>query len=77
VTDTGVGIAPQFHSSLFEDFSQVSSPMQRKLTGTGLGLAVSRQMARLLGGTVGMESEVGKGSTFWVTIPVQLLQAPP
>ena len=74
VTDTGVGIAPQFHSSLFEDFSQVSSPMQRKLTGTGLGLAVSRKMAQLLGGTVGMESEVGKGSTFWVTIPVQLPQ---
>lgn len=72
VIDTGIGIAPEFHGSIFRDFSQVQSPIQRRLTGTGLGLSLSKQLAELLGGTVGMHSEPGKGSEFSVTIPVEL-----
>ncbi|HYD77621.1 ATP-binding protein [Ramlibacter sp.] len=72
VSDTGVGIAPEFLGTLFEDFTQVKSPLQKRLHGTGLGLALSRRLAHLLGGTVGVRSEPGRGSTFWVTIPIRL-----
>ena len=72
VADTGIGIAPEFHKSIFEDFSQVDSPIQKRLRGTGLGLALSRRLAVLLGGQVHVESELGKGSVFSLTIPVQL-----
>jgi signal transduction histidine kinase len=72
VADTGIGIAPEFHDSLFEDYSQIQSPVQKKLRGTGLGLSLSRKLAHLLGGRVGLESEPGKGSTFWLAIPVRL-----
>jgi signal transduction histidine kinase len=77
VADTGVGIAPEYHQTLFEDFSQVRSPLQRKLTGTGLGLSLSKKLANLLGGTIGFESEPGKGSSFFVTIPVHLPEPVP
>jgi signal transduction histidine kinase len=77
VTDTGIGIAPEFHQSIFEDFSQVHSPLQKRLRGTGLGLSLSRKLAELLGGDVRLESEPGKGSVFSVTIPVRLNGAPP
>ena len=69
VADTGIGIAPEYHASLFEDFTQVKSPLQKKLRGTGLGLSLSRKLAEMLGGTVTLESELGKGSVFSVTIP--------
>lgn len=72
VTDTGIGIAPEFHDSIFQDFSQVQSPLQRRLKGTGLGLSLSKRLAELLGGTVSLSSQLGHGSTFAVTIPVQL-----
>ncbi|RYY88782.1 MAG: histidine kinase [Comamonadaceae bacterium] len=72
VIDSGIGIAPEYHKSIFEDFSQVNSPLQRRLRGTGLGLSLSKKLAELLGGTVQLTSEFGKGSTFSVTIPVQL-----
>ncbi len=71
VADTGLGIAPQAHGAIFQDFVQVDSPVQKRLRGTGLGLSLSRQLADLLGGSVGFESELGKGSTFWVTLPVE------
>jgi signal transduction histidine kinase len=72
VIDTGVGIAPADQARIFEEFEQVnagprSESMQR---GTGLGLSISRRLARLLGGEIGVESEVGKGSTFTVWLPV-------
>jgi signal transduction histidine kinase len=76
VADSGVGIAPEFHSSIFEDFAQVRSPLQKRLRGTGLGLSLSKKLAELLGGSVGLESEPGKGSVFSVTIPVQMGDAP-
>ncbi|RYX89233.1 MAG: histidine kinase [Comamonadaceae bacterium] len=76
VSDTGIGIAPEFHHAMFRDFSQIDSPIQKRLRGTGLGLSLSKRLAELLGGTVGLESEAGKGSTFFVTIPVQLGTVP-
>ena len=72
VTDSGIGIAPEFHETIFQDFSQVNSPLQKRLRGTGLGLSLSKKLAELLGGSVQLDSEPGKGSTFSVTIPVQL-----
>jgi signal transduction histidine kinase len=72
VADSGIGIDPQFHSAMFRDFAQVDSPIQKRLRGTGLGLSLSRQLAELLGGTVGLRSELGSGSTFFVTIPLRL-----
>ncbi|HEY0439297.1 MAG TPA: ATP-binding protein, partial [Xanthobacteraceae bacterium] len=77
VSDSGIGIAPEFHKSIFEDFSQVQSPLQKRLRGTGLGLSLSKKLAALLGGTVFLESEAGKGSTFSVTIPTQMEGAGP
>lgn len=71
VTDTGVGIPQEQQAALFQDFSQIASPMQKRLRGTGLGLALSKKLASLLGGTVGVESEVGVGSRFWVRIPLR------
>src|SRR4051812_7821192 len=69
VADTGIGIAAEFHAAIFEDFVQVDSPIQKRLRGTGLGLSLSRKLARLLGGDVDVTSEPGVGSTFSVTIP--------
>lgn len=73
VSDTGIGIAAQYHDSIFQDFSQVQSPLQRRLRGTGLGLSLSRRLAEVLGGSVSMQSELGKGSVFAVEVPVQLV----
>lgn len=72
VSDTGIGIPPDALGHVFDDFTQVDTPLQRRLRGTGLGLALCRRFARLLGGDVGVESTVGVGSTFHVTIPVTL-----
>lgn len=72
VADTGIGIPREAQAQLFEDFAQVDSPLQRRVRGTGLGLALCRRFAELLGGTVGMTSEVGVGSTFWVCLPLHL-----
>lgn len=72
VQDTGIGIASEYHTAVFNDFVQIDSPLQRKWRGTGLGLSLSRKIARLLGGDVAMASELGVGSTFSLTIPIQL-----
>ena len=72
VSDSGIGIDPKFHSAIFQDFTQVDSPIQKRLRGTGLGLSLSRQLAELLGGTVALDSALGSGSTFSVTIPLRL-----
>jgi signal transduction histidine kinase len=77
VSDSGIGIAPEFHRSIFEDFSQVKSPLQKRLRGTGLGLSLSKKLAVLLGGSVDLQSEPGKGSVFSVTIPTRLEGAQP
>jgi signal transduction histidine kinase len=72
VADTGIGIAKEHHRALFNDFVQIDSPIQKRLRGTGLGLSLSKKLATLLGGEVAVESELGKGSTFSLTIPVHL-----
>jgi signal transduction histidine kinase len=70
VADTGVGIAPEDHATVFEEFRQVGSDYARKHEGTGLGLALARKFVELHGGTIRVESQVGQGSTFTFTIPV-------
>lgn len=72
VSDTGIGIAPELHGALFEDFSQVDSPLQKRLRGTGLGLSLCKRFAALLGGEVGVDSTPGVGSTFFVIIPLAI-----
>ncbi len=72
VSDTGIGIEPRFHGAIFQDFSQIDSPIQKRLRGTGLGLSLSKRLAELLGGGVALHSELGVGSTFSVTIPLSL-----
>ncbi|QCI10640.1 histidine kinase [Pseudomonas putida] len=74
VSDTGIGIAPELLGTLFEDFAQVDSPLQKRLRGTGLGLSLCKRFATLLGGEVGVHSEPGTGSSFFVTIPLALAQ---
>jgi signal transduction histidine kinase len=71
VHDTGIGIAPEHLTTLFADFVQIDTRLQRRLRGTGLGLSLARKFAELLGGRVGAESQLGIGSRFWVIIPVQ------
>lgn len=72
VADTGIGIAPEHMPALFNDFSQVHAPIQKRLRGTGLGLALSKQLASLLGGVVQVQSTLGKGSVFSLVVPAQL-----
>jgi signal transduction histidine kinase/ActR/RegA family two-component response regulator len=71
VADTGIGIAAADQARIFEEFAQIENPLQRYAKGTGLGLPLSRRLARLLGGDVAVESEIGVGSTFSTTIPVR------
>lgn len=70
VKDTGIGIPPQYQEKIFERFRQVESAYSRKYGGNGLGLAISKALVELLGGSVGMETEHGKGSVFYFTIPL-------
>ncbi|MBF0204092.1 MAG: response regulator, partial [Desulfamplus sp.] len=67
ITDTGIGIPDDRLNLLFKSFSQVDASTSRRYGGTGLGLKISKQLAELMGGEVGVESEEGKGSTFWFT----------
>lgn len=75
VADTGIGISAEFHAAIFQDFTQIGSPIQKRLRGTGLGLSLSKRLAELLGGRVGLTSEPGVGSVFSVTLPLRLPDA--
>lgn len=68
VKDTGVGIAPEHHEQIFEAFHQVDSSMTRRFGGTGIGLALSRKLARLMGGEITVQSTLGAGATFLLTL---------
>ena len=72
VRDTGIGMTPEQLGRLFEEFSQAEAGTYRHFGGTGLGLAVSRQLARILGGDVTVETAFGVGSTFTFTVPRQV-----
>jgi signal transduction histidine kinase len=69
VSDTGVGIAREDQERIFEEFTQLANPAQSQFKGTGLGLPLCRKLAELLGGRIELESEVGVGSKFSVTLP--------
>lgn len=76
VSDTGIGIEEKDQAHIFESFRQASSATTRLFGGTGLGTAIARELAMLMGGEIGVESELGKGSSFWIEIPFQLAEPP-
>ena len=71
VRDTGIGIAPDALENLFQPFTQADSSTTRKFGGTGLGLSIVHRLVEMMGGQAGAHSEVGKGSTFWFTLPLE------
>ncbi len=71
VRDSGIGIPYEKQGIIFESFAQADSSSTRRFDGTGLGLAISKQMLELMGGIIGVESEPGKGSRFWFSLPIQ------
>ncbi|HEX7642522.1 MAG TPA: response regulator [Burkholderiaceae bacterium] len=68
VSDTGIGLAPDKRTQVFEKFTQADPSTTRQYGGTGLGLTICKLLVELMGGQIGVESELGKGSTFWVTL---------
>lgn len=76
VEDTGIGIAGDQQGRLFSTFEQVDGGMTRKYGGTGLGLTISKQLVELMGGEIGMESELGRGSRFYFNLPLEITASP-
>jgi len=75
ITDTGIGISPDGCQRIFDRFTQADDAVNRRYGGAGLGLAISRNLAEMLGGDMGVRSELGVGSTFWLEVPVAVRSA--
>jgi two-component system sensor histidine kinase RpfC len=75
VEDSGIGIAEQDQAKLFESFQQLDASTTRRFGGTGLGTAIARQLVELMGGAIGLDSQLGKGTCFWVEVPLLVQDA--
>jgi signal transduction histidine kinase len=72
VADTGIGISPENVEAVFAEFQQVDATTTREFVGTGLGLSITKKFVELHGGRIWVESELGRGSTFYFTIPLRV-----
>jgi CheY-like chemotaxis protein len=76
VRDTGIGVPADKREQIFDAFAQVDDTLTRRFGGTGLGLTISRRLAHLMGGRISVDSEIGKGSVFWLSVPLPRAEQP-